>query len=67
MNMNAVVSTSAANTSGLAVATTQTSGQYALAGAGGGSITIPVYIGQKKIETLVVDALQASNYRNGGR
>ena len=67
MNMNAVVSTSAANTSGLAVATTQTSGQYALAGAGGESITIPVYIGQKKIETLVVDALQASNYRNGGR
>lgn len=39
--------------------------QAALAGMG--SITIPVYIGQKKIETLVVDALQASNYRAGGR
>lgn len=46
----------------------------AAAGGGGGSvpqnfgpITIPVYIGQKRIETIVVDALNAHNYVTGGR
>ena len=32
-----------------------------------GSITIPVYIGQKRIETIVVDALNVHNYITGGR
>jgi hypothetical protein len=39
----------------------------ALAGAGGGDIVIPVYIGQKRIETIVVDALNMNNYVTGGR
>ena len=40
----------------------------AVAAAGaGGSITIPVYIGQHRIETIVVDAIQRNNYRSGGR
>ena len=40
----------------------------AAAGAGsGGNITIPVYIGQRRIETIVVDAIQRNNYRSGGR
>lgn len=39
----------------------------ALAGAGGGNITIPVYIGNDLIQTIVVDALNAANYRSGGR
>lgn len=42
------------------------SSQLAIAG-GMGSITIPVYIGQKKVEQIVVDALQVSNYKSGGR
>ena len=46
---------------------TASSGQMALAGAGMGSITIPVYIGQKKVEQIVVDALQVANYKSGGR
>lgn len=33
----------------------------------GGDITIPVYIGQRKLDTLVVDAVQRANYRSGGR
>jgi Flp pilus assembly pilin Flp len=40
----------------------------AVAAAGaGGNITIPVYIGQHRIETIVVDAIQRNNYRSGGR
>lgn len=41
-----------------------------LLGAGGGSaqtIVIPVYIGQERIDELVVKATQRSNYRSGGR
>lgn len=38
-----------------------------LAGAGGGNITIPVYIGTELIQTIVVDALNIANYRSGGR
>jgi phage-related protein len=34
---------------------------------GGGSIVIPVYIGQKQIESIVVDALNNSAYLSGGR
>lgn len=33
----------------------------------GGDITIPVYIGQQRIETIVVKAMQKTNYRSGGR
>ena len=32
-----------------------------------GDIIIPVYIGNRKLETIVVDAAQRSNYRSGGR
>lgn len=39
----------------------------AAAGNMGGDITIPVYIGQRKLDTLVVDAVQRANYRSGGR
>lgn len=51
----------------IATSETASSGQMALAGAGMGSITIPVYIGQKKVEQIVVDALQVANYKSGGR
>lgn len=39
----------------------------AVAGAGAGNIVIPVYIGNNVIETIVVDALNAANYKSGGR
>ena len=39
----------------------------AVAAAGGGDITIPVYIGQKKIETIVIDSINRHNYKSGGR
>lgn len=38
-----------------------------LAAAGGGNITVPVYIGQQKFAQAVVDANMITNYRNGGR
>jgi len=38
-----------------------------LAAAGGGTITVPVYIGQQKFAQAVVDANRINNYRNGGR
>lgn len=38
-----------------------------LAGIGGGSITIPVYLGNEMLQTIVVDALNEANYINGGR
>lgn len=46
---------------------TQGSAAPVLAGAGGGNITIPVYIGTELIQTIVVDALNTANYRSGGR
>jgi len=41
----------------------------ALAGNGGtgGDICIPVYIGQDRIDEIVVTAAQRANYRSGGR
>ena len=33
----------------------------------GGDITIPVYIGDEEIETLVINAQDRNNYRSGGR
>lgn len=44
--------------------------EFALAGGGGiggGDIVIPVYIGNERLDTLVVKANQANNYRSGGR
>ena len=41
-------------------------GAVAAAGAGG-DIVIPVYIGNERLETLVVKAQQVNNYRSGGR
>ena len=38
-----------------------------LAAAGGGNITVPVYIGQQKFAQAVVSANQNNNYRSGGR
>jgi hypothetical protein len=41
----------------------------AVAGAsgGGGDIVIPVYVGGRRLETVVVDAASRTNYRSGGR
>ena len=39
----------------------------AAAGGMGGDITIPVYIGQQRLDTIVVKAMQRTNYRSGGR
>ena len=36
-------------------------------GEAGGDITIPVYIGQDRIDEIVVTAAQRANYRSGGR
>ena len=44
-----------------------TTEQSTTATQGGGSIVIPVYIGQKQIESIVVDALNNSAYLSGGR
>ena len=42
--------------------------QMALAGAGaGGDIIVPVYIGNERIDEIVVKANQRANYRSGGR
>ena len=42
--------------------------QMALAGAGaGGDIIVPVYIGNERIDEIVVKAQQRANYRSGGR
>lgn len=41
--------------------------EQAAGGAAGGNITIPVYIGQEKLDTIVVKAQQRANYRSGGR
>ena len=43
--------------------------QAAVAGAGGGeqNIIIPVYIGQDRIDEIVVKASKRSNFRSGGR
>ena len=39
----------------------------AAAGNLGGDITIPVYIGQQRLDTIVVKAMQRNNFRLGGR
>ena len=39
----------------------------ALTASGFGQITIPVSLGSGTVETVVVDALNAANYRSGGR
>ena len=42
--------------------------QMALSGAGaGGDIIVPVYIGNERIDEIVVKANQRANYRSGGR
>ena len=41
--------------------------QTALAGVSGGTTIIPVYIGQERIDEIVVKAAQRNNYRSGGR
>ena len=45
---------------------TQMSGMAVASGAGG-DIIIPVYIGQNRIDEIVVSAQQRLNYRSGGR
>ena len=37
------------------------------AGVGGGAITIPVYIGQEKLDTIIVNAQSRYNLMSGGR
>ena len=39
----------------------------AVGSVGGGTTIIPVYIGQERIDEIVVRATQNSNYRSGGR
>ena len=39
----------------------------AVSGIGGGTTIIPVYIGQERIDEIVVKASQRNNYRSGGR
>lgn len=39
----------------------------AAAGGSGGDIIIPVYIGQDRIDEAVVNSVQRTNYRSGGR
>lgn len=39
----------------------------AAAGGMGGDITIPVYIGQQRLDTIVLKAIQRNNFRSGGR
>ena len=39
----------------------------AVGNTGAGDITIPVYIGQDKLDTIIVKAQQRANYRSGGR
>lgn len=41
--------------------------QGQLAAAGAGDICIPVYIGNEKLDELIVSAQQRKNYRSGGR
>jgi len=38
-----------------------------LKGNEGGDIIVPVYIGQERIDEIVVTASQRANYRSGGR
>lgn len=43
-------------------------GQPQLAGAGGvGDIVIPVYIGQQKLDTIILNAQRRTNLKSGGR
>lgn len=37
------------------------------ASGGGGDIVIPVYVGGRRLETVVVDAASRTNFRSGGR
>ena len=37
------------------------------AGGGAGNITIPIYLGNRRLETVVVDANQRANFKSGGR
>ena len=39
----------------------------AAAGGMGGDITIPVYIWQQRLDTIVLKAIQRNNLRSGGR
>ncbi len=41
--------------------------QGQLAAAGAGDICIPVYIGNEKLDELIISAQQRTNYRSGGR
>ena len=41
--------------------------QVEAAGVGGGAITIPVYIGQEKLDTIIVNAQSRYNLMSGGR
>jgi len=50
-----------------AISSVSGAGGPVVAGAGGGDIIIPVYIGQDRIDTIVVRANERNNYRNGGR
>lgn len=62
------LSTGANLATGRAAETPSQDAQIALAGAAGvGDIMIPVYIGNERIDEVVVKASQRANYRSGGR
>jgi len=62
------LSTGANLATGRAAETPSQDAQIALAGAGGvGDIMIPVYIGNERLDEVVVKASQRANYRSGGR
>ena len=50
-----------------AISSVKGGGPVAAGAAGGGDIIIPVYIGQDRLDTIVVRANERNNYRNGGR
>ena len=41
--------------------------QYAFAGAGDTNLTVPVYLGNELLDTVVLKAIDKNNYRTGGR
>ena len=43
------------------------SSNLALAGANGGQFVIPIYIGGDKVDEKIISAIDAYNYRTGGR
>ena len=65
MNDDMTATVTAVGASGPALESADFNGQQALAGAGG-DITIPVYLGNDLLDTVIVKANQRINLRSGG-